>query len=215
MAGDEPEKGDKVSWNWGNGAPGGTVAEKKTEGEVAIKTKRGNTVKKNAEPDNPAVRIERSGNDVVKKASELNIEEKASGSNDKKREHEDDEAEAPLVENEQGKEVKPGGKEANKKQKTAPKKKNEGKKVEKKTMEEAEKKEEKKEEKEEEKKEEKEEEEKEEKTDDKKETNGETTGPRKKGRPKKGTTESGAPKKKEPKPRSADGIGSRTRSRAK
>ena len=55
------------------------MAETKSEGEIAIKTKRGNTVKKNAEPDNPAVHIERSGNDVVKRASELTVEQKASG----------------------------------------------------------------------------------------------------------------------------------------
>ena len=54
------------------------MAETKSEGEIAIKTKRGNTVKKNAESDNPAVRIERSGNDVVKRASELTVEQKAS-----------------------------------------------------------------------------------------------------------------------------------------
>ncbi|RYP32602.1 hypothetical protein DL767_005107 [Monosporascus sp. MG133] len=71
MTDTEPEKGDKVSWKWGSGAPEGTVAERKDEGEITIKTQRGNTVKKNADPDNPAVRIERSGNDVVKRASEL------------------------------------------------------------------------------------------------------------------------------------------------
>merc|ERR1711939_501804 len=48
MPSDEPEKGDKVSWNWGGGAPGGTVTEKKTEGEVSITSKKGNKVKKNA-----------------------------------------------------------------------------------------------------------------------------------------------------------------------
>ena len=74
-----------MSWNWGSGAPGGTVAEKKTSGEVAIKSKRGNTIKKNAEPNNPAIHIERSGNDVVKKASELNVEKKGSGGGGKKR----------------------------------------------------------------------------------------------------------------------------------
>ena len=67
-----------MAWNWGGGAPGGKVAEVKHEGQVAITSKRGNTIKKNAEPDNPAVHISRSGNDVVKKASELNIEEKSS-----------------------------------------------------------------------------------------------------------------------------------------
>jgi hypothetical protein len=68
-----------VTWNWGSGQPGGTVAETKKEGELAITSKRGNKVKKNADPSNPAVRVERSGNDVVKRASELNIEEKANG----------------------------------------------------------------------------------------------------------------------------------------
>ena len=72
-----------MSWKWGSGSPEGTVAETKSEGEIAIKTKRGNTVKKNAEPDNPAVHIERSGNDVVKRASELTVEQKASGKNSK------------------------------------------------------------------------------------------------------------------------------------
>lgn len=52
------------------------LAEKKTEGEVAIKSKRGNTIKRKAEPDNPAVHVARSGNDVVKKQSELEVEEK-------------------------------------------------------------------------------------------------------------------------------------------
>merc|ERR1711915_1161478 len=38
-------------------------------------TKRGNEVKKNAEPDNPAVKVDREGHNVVKKASELEVEE--------------------------------------------------------------------------------------------------------------------------------------------
>ncbi|KIW65377.1 hypothetical protein PV04_07642 [Phialophora macrospora] len=79
MPTEEPEKGDKVTWNWGSGQPGGTVAETKKEGELAITSKRGNKIKKNADPSNPAVHIERSGNDVVKRASELNIVEKANG----------------------------------------------------------------------------------------------------------------------------------------
>ncbi|KAI1343683.1 hypothetical protein F5Y15DRAFT_174357 [Xylariaceae sp. FL0016] len=136
MAREEPEKGDKVSWNWGGGAPGGTVAEKKHDGPVEIKSKRGNTIKKKGEPNNPAVHIERSGNDVVKKASELTVEEK--GSKDKqpkaaqngKRKASGDDAEdkgsarsgsdddGPHTENEEGKEVKKGGKKANKVQKS-------------------------------------------------------------------------------------------------
>jgi len=120
MPSDEPEKGDQVSWNWGSGAPGGTVAEKKTEGEVAITSKRGNKIKKNAEPDNPAFHIERSGNDVVKKASELNVEKKANvganGSGAKRKHDEDGEKdEGPLEENAEGKTIK--AHEGNKKQK--------------------------------------------------------------------------------------------------
>lgn len=40
-----------------------------------METKSGNEVKKNAEPDNPAVHVERSGHNVLKKASELDVEE--------------------------------------------------------------------------------------------------------------------------------------------
>ncbi|KAI1489985.1 hypothetical protein F5X96DRAFT_670171 [Biscogniauxia mediterranea] len=126
MTHNQPEKGDKVSWNWGGGAPGGTVVEKKTEGQVAIKSKRGNTIKKNAEPDNPAVQISRSGNDVVKKASELNVEEKNSETKGNKKrkarteeseESSEEEESDPHTLNQDGKEVKKGGKKGNKKQK--------------------------------------------------------------------------------------------------
>ncbi|KAI8631523.1 hypothetical protein F5Y19DRAFT_424074 [Xylariaceae sp. FL1651] len=136
MATKTPEKGDKVSWNWGGGAPGGKVAETKDKGEIAIKSKRGNTIKKNASPDNPAVHVERSGNDVVKRASELTVEEKASDnknkggaqSNGKRKakthdaetdttEDEAGDVEDPHTKNKQGVEVKRGGKKANKRQK--------------------------------------------------------------------------------------------------
>ncbi|KAI1123132.1 hypothetical protein F5Y10DRAFT_252441 [Nemania abortiva] len=135
----KPETGDKVSWKWGGGAPGGTVAETKDKGEIAIKSKRGNTIKKNASPDNPAVHVKRSGNDVVKRASELTVEKKGSsnGKNGSKRkadsqenededegenegEEDSDAAEDPHTINKEGKEVKRGGKDANKKQKTRP-----------------------------------------------------------------------------------------------
>jgi len=183
MPGETPEKGDKVSWNWGGGAPGGTVAEVKEHGEIAIQSKRGNTIKKHAEPGNPAVHVERSGNDVVKKASELNVEEKASGSGSKKREHKDDkeeEGDGPITANADGKDVK--------KQKTEKK----STKTEKKNTKAAEKAEE-----------------------EKTETNGHAAAPKKKapGRPK-GTGSGGTKAKKDPKPRSSEGIGSRTRSRA-
>ncbi|KAL6246888.1 hypothetical protein RBB50_006195 [Rhinocladiella similis] len=185
MPSQEPEKGDKVSWNWGGGAPGGTVAEKKHEGEVSITSKRGNKIKKNAEPNNPAVKVERSGNDVVKKASELNVESKAKGSGGgggggggkkgSKDEEEEKEKEKKagdkrkhddgLDENADGKTVRPGGKTDNaaKKQK-------------------------------------------------KDESN--TAEKKKAGRPKK-SEGAASKSKKNPTPRSSEGVGSRTRSQKK
>ncbi|KIV79300.1 hypothetical protein PV11_06867 [Exophiala sideris] len=205
MPGEEPEVGDKVSWNWGGGAPGGTVAEKKTEGEIAITSKRGNKIKKNAEPGNPAVHIERSGNDVVKKASELNVEEKANGASGDahdneeekqtgekrkhdevedgdKKEEEAEKKEGGLEDNAEGKTVRTGGK--TEKAKPAAKKQKKDTKTE-----------EKKEDKEEDKKEEKPEK-------------------KKAGRPKKAEGAS-SKSKKNPTPRAGDGIGSRTRSQKK
>jgi hypothetical protein len=91
-----------VSWQWGSGAPGGTVAEVAKEGEIAIESKKGNTIKKNADPENPAVHVERSGNDVVKRASELNVEEKADGKKD-------DEAPATGESGDQDEELKGNG----------------------------------------------------------------------------------------------------------
>ncbi|KAK0513480.1 hypothetical protein JMJ35_004466 [Cladonia borealis] len=85
----EPEVGDKASWNWNGSAPSGEVAEKKTEGEVAIQSKRGNTIKKDAKPNDPAIHLARPGNDVVKNQSELQVEEKKSGDDGKEDEKED------------------------------------------------------------------------------------------------------------------------------
>merc|ERR1712070_695988 len=68
-------EGDEVSWQWSGGRPGGVASEVKEQGEMTMETKRGNEVKKNAEPDNPAVKVDREGHDVVKKASELEVEE--------------------------------------------------------------------------------------------------------------------------------------------
>ncbi|ORX38619.1 hypothetical protein BD324DRAFT_621591 [Kockovaella imperatae] len=65
-------EGDKVSWNWGSGQPSGTVGEIKTSGKAEVTSNKGNTIAKNASKEDPAVVIERSGNDVVKRASELN-----------------------------------------------------------------------------------------------------------------------------------------------
>lgn len=66
--------GCPVSYQWSGGRPGGTVAEVATEGAVTMETSRGNEVKKNAEPGNPALYIERQQHDVVKKASEVDVE---------------------------------------------------------------------------------------------------------------------------------------------
>ena len=63
-----------VSWQWSGGRPGGTVAETKSHGDISIQSKKGNTIKKNASADNPAVHVSRSGNDVVKRMSELDKE---------------------------------------------------------------------------------------------------------------------------------------------
>ncbi|KAK5680285.1 hypothetical protein LTS10_007212 [Elasticomyces elasticus] len=79
MADKQIEKGDEVSWPWSGGRPGGTVDEVKDEGELTVTSKKGNEIKKNADPENPAVKIVRSGNDVVKRASELDVEEKGDG----------------------------------------------------------------------------------------------------------------------------------------
>lgn len=68
-----------ASWNWNGSTPSGEVAEKKTEGEVSIQSKRGNTIKKAAQPNDPAIHLARPGNDVVKNQSELHVDERKSG----------------------------------------------------------------------------------------------------------------------------------------
>jgi hypothetical protein len=64
-----------VSWQWGSNKPSGEVAEVVKEGQAAIESNKGNTITKNAEPNDPAVHITRPGNDVVKNASELEVKE--------------------------------------------------------------------------------------------------------------------------------------------
>ncbi|KAK0823456.1 hypothetical protein LTR03_017943 [Friedmanniomyces endolithicus] len=73
------EKGDEVSWQWSGGRPGGTVDEVKDHGELSVTSKKGNEIKKKADPEDPAVKISRPGNDVVKRAHELEIDEKGPG----------------------------------------------------------------------------------------------------------------------------------------
>jgi len=73
MSGTQVEVGDKVSWNWNGNRPSGTVGEVKA-GEVTVTSHRGNEISKTGDSSDPAVHIERSGNDVVKTASELKVE---------------------------------------------------------------------------------------------------------------------------------------------
>ncbi len=70
-----------MSWNWHGTQPSGTVGDIKA-GEVTVTSHRGNEISKTGDESNPAVHIERSGNDVVKKASELNIDEKTPDSSE-------------------------------------------------------------------------------------------------------------------------------------
>lgn len=65
-----------VSWHYGTANPSGTLVEKNEEGEVAVTSKRGNVITRKAKPDDPAVHVAHSGNDVVKNLSELEVEEK-------------------------------------------------------------------------------------------------------------------------------------------
>lgn len=72
------EAGDKVSWDWNGSKAEGQASEVK-EGEVTVTSKRSNDISKTGSASDPAVHIERSGNDVVKLASELDVEKKANG----------------------------------------------------------------------------------------------------------------------------------------
>ncbi|PTB44147.1 uncharacterized protein TrAFT101_002704 [Trichoderma asperellum] len=66
-----PEKGDTVSWNWGQGQPEGTVKEV-NPGEATIETKKGNEVSRKGKEEDPAVVIDTGKSDAVKLAHELN-----------------------------------------------------------------------------------------------------------------------------------------------
>jgi hypothetical protein len=70
-----------VTWSWGGSNPSGIAAEVKP-GEVTVVSHRGNEISKTGTEDNPAVHIERPGNDVVKAADELNVAQKASTSSE-------------------------------------------------------------------------------------------------------------------------------------
>ncbi|KAF8344009.1 uncharacterized protein EI90DRAFT_2902046 [Cantharellus anzutake] len=69
---DQIKKGDDVSWKWGRGNATGTVAEIVEEGKAQVTSNKGNTVTRHAKDGDPAVKIERKGNNVVKLAHELN-----------------------------------------------------------------------------------------------------------------------------------------------
>jgi len=73
------DKGDKVSWKWGGGHPSGKVAEIVEDGTAEVTSNKGNTVTRNAREGDPAVKITRSGNDVVKLAHELDQVKEAQG----------------------------------------------------------------------------------------------------------------------------------------
>ncbi|KAG8412616.1 hypothetical protein J3459_015833 [Metarhizium acridum] len=66
-----PNKGDTVSWNWGQGQPEGTVKDVKHE-KASVTTKKGNTVSRDGTSENPAVVIDAGSSKAVKLNSELN-----------------------------------------------------------------------------------------------------------------------------------------------
>lgn len=69
--GSEPvQVGDHVAWKWGGGMAEGHVSEV-SDTKMVKETKPGVDITRNGEPDNPALFIERDGNNVVKKQSEV------------------------------------------------------------------------------------------------------------------------------------------------
>ncbi|KAI0354537.1 hypothetical protein OH77DRAFT_1426144 [Trametes cingulata] len=69
---DKLHEGQDVSWRWGGGNGTGKVAEIVEEGTAEVTSSKGNTVHRKAREGDPAVKITRKGNDVVKLAHELN-----------------------------------------------------------------------------------------------------------------------------------------------
>jgi hypothetical protein len=68
--------GDHVAWKWMNGLAQGTVRSVHVEPTTIVS--KGSLVKRNGTVDNPAVIIEhKSGNDVLKLASEIQKTEKS------------------------------------------------------------------------------------------------------------------------------------------
>ncbi|KAJ4489678.1 hypothetical protein C8J55DRAFT_421999 [Lentinula edodes] len=70
---DKLSKGQEVSWKWGGGNPSGVIEEIVADGKVEVTSNKGNTTTRIGRgEDDPAVKISRKGNDVVKLAHELN-----------------------------------------------------------------------------------------------------------------------------------------------
>ncbi|KAG6288583.1 hypothetical protein E4U46_003151 [Claviceps purpurea] len=67
----EPDKGDTVSWNWGQGQPKGKVLDVKHE-KTSIKTKRGNEVTRDGSDKDPAVVLDTGKSKAIKSNHELN-----------------------------------------------------------------------------------------------------------------------------------------------
>ncbi|KAF2007032.1 hypothetical protein P154DRAFT_181588 [Amniculicola lignicola CBS 123094] len=125
MTDTQVQQGDKVSWPWSGSHPSGEVAEVKKDGELAIESNKGNTIKKNADPENPAVHISRPGNDVVKRAHELDIEEKANGTNGHQTNGASKEDKQPEPEKEEEKQSEPEKKTEDKQPEPEPEKQDE------------------------------------------------------------------------------------------
>ncbi|KAK5995462.1 Target of rapamycin complex 2 subunit AVO2 [Cladobotryum mycophilum] len=66
-----PEKGDTVSWNWGQGQPEGKVVDVRPE-KTTIETKNGNEVSRNGKPEDPAVVLDTGKSEAIKLSHELN-----------------------------------------------------------------------------------------------------------------------------------------------
>ncbi|KAH6896672.1 hypothetical protein B0T10DRAFT_602108 [Thelonectria olida] len=66
-----PNKGDTVSWNWGNGQPEGKVLDVKAE-DTSITTKKGNEVSRKGTKEDPAVVLDTGKSKAIKLSHELN-----------------------------------------------------------------------------------------------------------------------------------------------
>ncbi|KAH9956006.1 hypothetical protein BC827DRAFT_1234316 [Russula dissimulans] len=66
------KEGQDVSWKWGSSDVTGKVDKVVHEGQAQVQSNKGNTITRNACEGDPAVKIVREGNDVVKLAHELN-----------------------------------------------------------------------------------------------------------------------------------------------